>query len=78
MAVHLISKGVGLTDILPADAELLFHYREGTDCSPQIKDTRLVDKYGDRLVDRLKTIWSKLPGVGLGWLPSNTINCTTN
>ena len=76
MGVHLISKGTGSTDILPVDVGLLFHYRKEPNCCRRIKDTRLVFKYGDRLVARLKEIWSKLPGVGLGWSPLSKINCT--
>ncbi|GFN76239.1 UDP-galactose:beta-d-galactoside beta-1,4-galactosyltransferase [Plakobranchus ocellatus] len=66
MGVHLIWSGKGTTDNLPVDVGLLFHYRVPINsCTPQIKDTRVVDKFGKRLVPRLKDIWSKMKDVPL-------------
>ena len=70
MGVHLIWEGQGSTDNLPVDVGLLFHYRVPlSKCTPQVNETRLVTKYGKRLLARFKDIWSKLPGVELGWSP---------
>ena len=70
MGVHLIWSGEGVTDNLPVDVGLLFHYRDPIDkCRAQVKDTRVADRYGKRLVARLTEIWSKLKGVDLGWSP---------
>ncbi|RUS69136.1 hypothetical protein EGW08_023102 [Elysia chlorotica] len=77
MAVHAISKPKGDTDKLPVEVGLLFHYRLPIKCCPLVKDTRLVRMYGQRLVARLKETWAKLPGVELGWLPSNKTRCET-
>ncbi|GFS04544.1 UDP-galactose:beta-D-galactoside beta-1,4-galactosyltransferase [Elysia marginata] len=68
--VHRIWDGKGHMDIIPVDVAILFHYRSPLNkCSPQVKETRVVDKYGKRLVARLKQAWSKLPGIQLGWSP---------
>ena len=68
MGVHLIWEGAGITDTLPVDVGLLFHYRKPvTPCITHVKETRLASKYGKRLLSRLRTIWSKLPKVDLGW-----------
>lgn len=70
MGVHLIWEGGGVTDNLPLDVGMLFHYRAPlSDCGAQVNETRLVDKYGKRLATRLKKSWSKLPEVELGWTP---------
>lgn len=70
MGVHLIWEGGGITDNLPLNVGLLYHYRIPSHaCQPQEKDTRVIDKYGKRLLARLKDIWSKLPGVDTGWEP---------
>ncbi|GFN90830.1 UDP-galactose:beta-d-galactoside beta-1,4-galactosyltransferase [Plakobranchus ocellatus] len=81
MGVHLIWSGKGITDVLPVDVGLLFHYREPiNNCTPQIKDTRVVDKFGKRLVPRLKNIWSKMKNVPLKVIPfvthDKSISCT--
>ncbi|GFR88558.1 UPF0392 protein F13G3.3-like isoform X2, partial [Elysia marginata] len=70
MGVHLIWKGGGVTDNLPVDVGMLFHYRKPLgECRRQVRETRLVDKYGKRLVAALQKSWSRLPAVELGWTP---------
>ncbi|GFR99305.1 UPF0392 protein F13G3.3-like isoform X2 [Elysia marginata] len=77
MGVHLIWEGRGTTDNIPVDVGMLLHYRVPLwECTPQVKETRVVDKYGKKLVARLKEIWSKLPGIELGWSPFKAVDKT--
>ena len=71
MGVHHIWEGQGFTDNLGVEAGLLFHYRSTPvhPCNLQVNETRVVDRYGKRLLARLQQIWSKLDGVGLGVAP---------
>ncbi|GFS26198.1 hypothetical protein ElyMa_005205900 [Elysia marginata] len=70
MGIHFIWRGSGLTDNIPVQDGYLAHYRIPLlDCKPQVKDTTVVDRFGARLAERLTHVWSRLPGVALGWRP---------
>ena len=73
LGVHHVDKGNGPTDLIPIDQGLLYHYRWPLrPCAPEVKDDRVVSRFGKRLVERLKIIWSKLKNVSLGWeVPSS-------
>ncbi|KAK3732627.1 hypothetical protein RRG08_057321 [Elysia crispata] len=67
MGVHHIYEANGTTDIIPEDQGLLYHYRWPLQpCAREVKDSRVVTKFGQRLLARLKLIWSKLQGVFKG------------
>ncbi|GFO14480.1 UDP-galactose:beta-d-galactoside beta-1,4-galactosyltransferase [Plakobranchus ocellatus] len=75
IGVHHVYEGYGLTDIVPPDQAMLFHYRlPTTEACKRVKDTRVVDKYGQKLVVRLKAAWAKLKDVSSGWTPTNKTN----
>ncbi|GFS10163.1 UDP-galactose:beta-D-galactoside beta-1,4-galactosyltransferase [Elysia marginata] len=81
MGVHHVYRGKSdkyLTDFIPVDQGLLYHYRWPlTLCAPEVKDTRVATKFGKRLVARLKYIWNKLKDVDPGWkIPPMTANST--
>lgn len=68
--IHWVWDSRNLTDVLPVEEGILFHYRSPLNkCTPQVKETRVVDRYGKQLVAGLKQAWDKLHGVGLGWSP---------
>ena len=68
LAVHHVYEGYGPTDLIPVDQGLVYHYRRPLQiCGTEIEDTRVSRKYGNRLLVRLKSVWSKLKGVSFGW-----------
>ncbi|GFO18196.1 upf0392 protein f13g3.3-like isoform x2 [Plakobranchus ocellatus] len=70
MGIHFVWRGSGSTVAIPVDVGMVGHYRHRLKgCRPQVKDTRVVDKFGKRLAARLKEVWSRLPDVPLGWDP---------
>ncbi|KAK3759653.1 hypothetical protein RRG08_026037 [Elysia crispata] len=71
LAVHYMYRGTKITDVIPVDQGLLYHYRGRPIrlCLPQVSDNRVATIFGERLSARLKAIWSRLKGVALGWLP---------
>ncbi|GFO12908.1 upf0392 protein f13g3.3-like isoform x2 [Plakobranchus ocellatus] len=72
LEVHGVYKGYGPTDNVPPEQALLYHYRLPLrkTCT-DIRDTRVADKYGQRLVQGLKAAWAKLKDVPSGWNPTN-------
>ena len=77
VGVHNVHKGIGETVIVRPDQALLYHYRWPVRlCKPEVKDYTVVNKFGKRLLARLKFIWSKLEGVSLGWKEPITKNVT--
>ena len=75
MGVHHIWEGDGYMENLPVEVAMLFHYRWPVKrCNHQVKETRLVEKYGQRLLVRFNLIWSKLDDVELGFSPFKTAN----
>ncbi|GFR96154.1 hypothetical protein ElyMa_004446200 [Elysia marginata] len=75
MGIHFIWQGSGPTDNVPVQDGYLAHYRMPLlDCKPQVKDTTVVDRFGARLAERLTHVWSRLPGVALGWRPVENVN----
>ena len=70
IGVHHVYEGYGPTDVIPEDQGLLYHFRlpyRLEPCKWEVQDSRLSMKFGKRLLARLKSIWSKLPGVSLGY-----------
>ncbi|RUS72389.1 hypothetical protein EGW08_019849 [Elysia chlorotica] len=69
MAVHSVFKGSGVTDVIPVEQGLLYHYRWRPIrlCEPEVKDDRVAAMFGERLTLRLRYVWSRLKGVELGW-----------
>ncbi|RUS89738.1 hypothetical protein EGW08_002556 [Elysia chlorotica] len=66
MGIHFIWNGSGSIDTVPLDQGFLAHYRDPLKKSkPGVVDTRVVDRFGKRLVVRLRKVWSKLKGVDL-------------
>ncbi|RUS75814.1 hypothetical protein EGW08_016441 [Elysia chlorotica] len=75
MGIHTIWKRSGIVDDVPPAQGFLAHYRSPLfDCKPQVRDLIVVDRFGEELVTRLKLVWSKLPGVSLGWQPAPKFN----
>ncbi|RUS83824.1 hypothetical protein EGW08_008405 [Elysia chlorotica] len=67
LEVHHIYEANGTTDVIPEDQGLLYHYRWPLrPCDPEVQDNRVVNKFGQRLLARLKSVWSKLDGVPKG------------
>ena len=72
MGIHNVHIGIGETVIVPSDQALIYHYRWPTRlCMQEVKDYRVVDQFGKRLLTRLRSIWAKLEGVSLGWSKPN-------
>ena len=69
MGIHFIWRGAGFAGIVPINQGIVAHYREQLECRRQVNDTRVSDKYGKRLVLRLRSVWSQLKGVSLGSKP---------
>ncbi|GFO04086.1 histone-lysine N-methyltransferase SETMAR-like [Plakobranchus ocellatus] len=72
LEVHDVYEGYGPTDNVPPDQALLYHYRMPLRKScTDIRDTRVADKYGQKLLQGLKAAWAKLKKVPSGWNPTN-------
>ena len=71
MGVHIIQNASGSTQVVSVKDGLLYHYRNPLNiCSNITQDTRVADKFGQKLAARLKVVWDKLPDAGLGWKPT--------
>ncbi|GFR88103.1 UDP-galactose:beta-D-galactoside beta-1,4-galactosyltransferase [Elysia marginata] len=67
IGVHHVYEGYETTDIIPPEDGLLYHYRLPLrGCDPEVKDEYVFRKFGKRLLERLKSVWSQLEGVALG------------
>ena len=67
LEVHNIYEANGTTDVIPVEQGILYHYRWPLrPCDPEIRDTRVATKFGLRLLQRLRLIWSKLEGISKG------------
>ena len=72
LAVHAVDEGSGPTLEIPVDQGLLYHYRWPLrPCKREAFDDRVSTKFGERLVQRLKSVWSKLEGVVTGFKVSH-------
>ena len=81
IGVHHVYEGYGPTDVIPEDQGLLYHFRmpqHKKPCGWEVQDSRLSMKFGKRLLARLKSIWSKLPGVSLGYAMPSSNRTRTN
>ena len=68
MGVHNIDKVRGYMEVIPLNQGMLYHYRWPVRlCESEVKDNRVASKFGKRLLVRLKSVWSRLEGVALGW-----------
>ena len=66
--VHQVHEAYGTTDIIPEHQGLLYHYRwPFQECGSEIEDLRVASRFGRRLLARLKSVWSRLPRVSLGY-----------
>ncbi|GFO18183.1 upf0392 protein f13g3.3-like isoform x1 [Plakobranchus ocellatus] len=70
MGIHFIWKGSGRTDNVPMEQGMVSHYRAPLKiCEKQVNDTRVVEKFGSKLVARLKHVWSRLHDLSLELKP---------
>ncbi|GFR65285.1 UDP-galactose:beta-D-galactoside beta-1,4-galactosyltransferase [Elysia marginata] len=68
MGTHRIWQGSGLTDNVPVHDGFVAHYRMPLYyCQSQVQDSSVAERFGVKLAERLKHVWSRLPGVALEW-----------